>query len=198
MQFAERLKQNTHFVYFDNYFTSYNLLSELADRKIFAAGTVRVCQFANPQLLSDKVLSEIGRGTSFEVTGTSEGQRNEISLMKWFDNKGVVVGSNFISSGNPEMIKCRDKKNKEFIDIERPEIIGLYNKSMGGVDIHDQLVSFYRVFLKSREWTLRLVAHSFDMALVNSWLEYKRDVLHLKIQRKDTAADLTYLHLKNG
>lgn len=42
IQFAERLKQNTHFVYFDNYFTSYKLLSELADRKIFAAGTVRV------------------------------------------------------------------------------------------------------------------------------------------------------------
>lgn len=187
MQFAERLKQNTHFVYFDNYFTSYNLLSELADRKIFAAGTVRVSRFANPPLISDKVLSKIGRGTSFEVTGTSEGQRNEIGLIKWFDNKGVVVGSNLISSGNPEIIKRWDKKNKEFIHIERPEIIGLYNKSMGGVDVHDQLVSFYRIFIKSRKWTLRLVAHSFDMASVNSWLEYKRDALHHNTQRNDTA-----------
>lgn len=54
------------------------------------------------------------------------------------------------------------------MEIEQPEIIGLYNKSMGGVDIHDQLVSFYRIFIKSRKWTLRLIFHSFDMAAVNS------------------------------
>lgn len=41
MQFIERLEENRHFVYFDNYFISYNLLSVLADRKIYAAGPLQ-------------------------------------------------------------------------------------------------------------------------------------------------------------
>jgi len=72
------------------------------------------------------------------------------------------------------------------VDVERPEVIGLYNKSMGGVDIYDQLVSFYRTFIKSRKWTLRLIAHAFDMASVNSWLEYKKHARHYEILNRDT------------
>lgn len=86
------------------------------------------------------VLGKMVRGTSFEVTKTSEGQQNEIELIKWFVNKGVVVGSNLLLW---VLIKRWDKKYKQFIYIERPENIGLYNNSMGDVDIHDQLISFY-------------------------------------------------------
>jgi len=53
--------------------------------------------------------------------------------------------------------------------------VKLYNQSIGGVDKHDQLVSFFRTFMKSRKWTSRMVTHAFDMATVNSWLEYKMD-----------------------
>lgn len=184
MQFIERLKRDRHFVYFDKYFTSYNLLSALAYKKINAAGTVRVPRFCNPPLISDKCLSKMSRGTSYEITGTAPNQKNEVGLIKWFDNKGVVMGSNFITSGEPETIRRWDKKNKQFIDVERPEIVGLYNKSMGGVDVHNQLVSFYRIFIKTRKWTRRLVVHSFDMAAVNSWLEYRRYALHHDLQKK--------------
>ncbi|KAL4126371.1 hypothetical protein QTP88_010593 [Uroleucon formosanum] len=139
MHFIERLERNRHYLYFDNYFISYNLLSVLADRHIYAAGTVRVNRFAKPPLITDKCLPKMGRETSYEVFGISEGQKSQIGLIKWFDNKGVVLCSNFITSGEPETIKCWDKKHKQFVDVERPEVIGLYNKSMGGVDVHDQL-----------------------------------------------------------
>ena len=43
-----------HTLFFDNYFTSYNLLEICAKRGIGAAGTIRVNRFANPPLLSDK------------------------------------------------------------------------------------------------------------------------------------------------
>ncbi|KAL4084221.1 hypothetical protein QTP88_028047 [Uroleucon formosanum] len=112
MHFIERLERNRHYLYFDNYFTSYNLLSVLADRHIYAAGTVRVNRFAKLPLITDKCLSKMGRGTSYEVSGISEGQKSQIGLIKWFDNKGVVLGSNFITSGEPETIKRWDKKHK--------------------------------------------------------------------------------------
>ncbi|KAF0748677.1 piggyBac transposable element-derived protein 3-like [Aphis craccivora] len=84
------------------------------------------------------------------------------------------MAPNFITSGKPESVSSWDQKNKQYINIERLEIIKLYNKSMLGVDKHDQLVSYYRVYMKSRKWTLRMITHAFDMAVANSWLEYKQ------------------------
>lgn len=55
---------------------------------------------------------------------------------------------------------------------------------MGVVDKHDQLVSFFRTFIKSKKWTMRMVTHAFDMATVNSWLEYKMDFEHLNLNKK--------------
>lgn len=46
----------------------------------------------------------MGSGTSYEVSGIAQGQKSEIGLIKWFDNKGVNLGSNFITSGEPETI----------------------------------------------------------------------------------------------
>lgn len=52
---------------------------------------------------------------------------------------------------------------------------------MGGVDKQDMLISLFRTFIKSKKWTLHMVTHSFDMACVNSWLEYKIDAKSLNI-----------------
>lgn len=68
--------------------------------------------------------------------------------------------------------------------LERLEIIKLYNKSMGGGDLHDQLISNFRIFIKSRKWTLRKVTHSFDMACTNSWMEYRIDTNHFNTTKK--------------
>jgi len=96
----------------------------------------------------------MGRGTSFEVCSN-----HNIALVKWFDNKAVQLESNFISSGTPTNVQRFDRKNKSMVLIEFPEVVYLYNKSMGGVDKHDQLVSYYRTFIKSKKWTLRMLFH---------------------------------------
>ncbi|XP_025190428.1 LOW QUALITY PROTEIN: piggyBac transposable element-derived protein 1-like [Melanaphis sacchari] len=159
LDLTKHLTPNRHFLSFDNYFSSYNLFYALTARQIYAAGTIRINQFFSPPVLSDKVIMKMGRGTSYEVTSTLG-----VGLLKWCDNKAITMASNFITSGNPETVSRWDKKNKQYINIERPEIIKLYNKSMLGVDKHDQLVSYYRVYMKSRKWTLRLT-HAFDMAV---------------------------------
>lgn len=56
---------------------------------------------------------------------------------------------------------------------------------MGGVDLFDQLVSYYRIFIKSRKWTLRLIFHAVDFAIAQSWLEYRKDAVALKIPSKE-------------
>ncbi|XP_046685653.1 piggyBac transposable element-derived protein 3-like [Homalodisca vitripennis] len=52
----------------------------------------------------------------------------------WNDNSTVNLASNFIGSGKIDTCKRWDKKNKVYIQVQRPEVVQRYNKSMGGVD----------------------------------------------------------------
>ena len=47
---------------------------------------------------------------------------------------------------------------------------------MGGVDKMDSLVGFYRIFIRSQKWYLRIFFHFMDVALANAWLLYRRDL----------------------
>jgi len=145
-------------------------------------------------LLPDKVLAKMGRGTSFEIISIKYNDCS-VGILKWYDNKPVNIASNFITSGNSVKIKRWDKKTKQYVEIERLEIISLYNKSIGGVDKIDQLISTYRTFIKSKKSTLRLITHAFDMVVANCWLQYLEDANLLKVQKNKTL-DLLYFSLQ--
>lgn len=113
LKLVENLKPNKHFLFFDNYFSSYNLFCCLSKYKIFAAGTIRINRFNNPPFPKDKQLAKMGRGTSFEICSN-----HNIALVKWFDNKAVQLGSNFISSGTPIIVQRFDRKKKSLVFIE--------------------------------------------------------------------------------
>lgn len=198
-----------HKLFFDNFFNSYKLLEALKQLNIRAAGTVQVDRFGcmnskknidtRPPLRTEKELKNLGRGTSDEIRS----EDGSVVLVSWFDNKTVCLGSNFVGSGTPKKIKRWDKKTKEYVEVEIPEVIYEYNDKMGGVDKFDQLISYYRVFIKSKKWTLRMISHAIDMAIVNSWLEYivdatrnglpKRERLDLLHFRKSISSDLISL-----
>lgn len=133
----------------------------------------------NPPFLTDKDMGKLGRGSTFEIS-TNMPNCN-IGLLKWFDNKAVALGSNFVTSGVTDKVTRWNKKNKNYEEIERPEVVQLYNKSMGGVDKMDQLISFYRTFIRSNKWIIRMICHVFDVAVANSWLQYKKDAERLKV-----------------
>jgi len=52
LQLTEHVEENKHFLFFDNYFASYNLFEILLKRKIFAASTrlFELIDFRNPCL----------------------------------------------------------------------------------------------------------------------------------------------------
>lgn len=179
---TQNVKPNRHFLFFDNFFSSFGLFERLQQLQIYAAGTIRTNWFANPPLLSDKEMRRLGRGTTFKVTSDVPGCN--IGIVKWFDNKPVNLGSNFIASGEVDHVTRWDKKEKQFVDIERPEMVRLYNKSMGGVDKLDQLISYYRIFIRSRKWTLRMIMHAFDMVIFNCWIQYKKEAEILKVPKR--------------
>jgi hypothetical protein len=182
MQLVERLKANQtgrYALYFDNYFSTYNLFQYLESKGIMAIGTLRINRFQNPPLKSDKQMKREGRG-SCDSTVSNDG----IVITKWYDNKVVLVGSNFVGIGNVDNCNRWDKVGKTYKDVPRPEVIYLYNKNMGGVDKLDFLLSLYRSYHRSKKWTVRMIAHATDLGLTNSWLEYVKRARELGVPKK--------------
>lgn len=88
-------------------------------------------------------------------------------MVKWVENIGFA--SNFLGIG-----KTGSKaiwKAKKYTEIKRPDIVKKFNEGKGGVDLIYRLINHYGIHIKSRKWTLRMIAHTLNLALVNSWLE---------------------------
>lgn len=97
----------------------------------------------------------------------------KVCVVKWQDNKAIYLASNFVGVGEEAMARRYDKNQSKYVQIKQPQIVQMYNMGMGGVDLFDQLLSYYRFFHKSRKWTLRVIAHFIDFAVLSSWVEYK-------------------------
>lgn len=185
MHLSDRIKAKGHKLFFDNYFSTYQIFEVLKARNIFATGTIRIDRFAKPPLISDKDLKKKARGFSDLVTSRDDA----VTCVKWYDNKPVVLASNFVGIGKEDTVQRWDKCQKKFLSVKRPEIVRQYNHSMGGVDLLDQLISYYRIYIKSKKWTLRMISHFIDLSLANSWLEYKLDSIKCG-QTKSNIMDL--------
>lgn len=168
-----------HNLFFDNYFPSYQLFEILKERKINAAGTIRVNRFASPRLPSEKEMKSNGRGYSAECIDS----KDEVVITRWYDNKVVNMCSNFVGIGIEDKAKRWDKDLKEFVYINRPQVVRMYNENMGGVDLLDQMIQYYRINIRSIKWTLRVVMHFIDLALTAAWMEYRRDCIKKKLPR---------------
>ena len=118
-------------------------------------------------MLSEKELKKKGRGHSDEHISTDK----SIVVTPWFD-KRVLVSSNFI--GQEPNTQCRrfDKKEKDYIMIDRPATVTIYNKFMGGVDKADMLLSLYRTKYRCRKWYQQIVCHVWSQAVV-TWFIHK-------------------------
>ncbi|KAM3608708.1 uncharacterized protein V6R79_003454 [Siganus canaliculatus] len=69
-----------------------------------------------------------------------------------------------------------DQKLKRYVTISRPCVIREYNSKMGGVDLVDRMMSYYRMSGRTKKWTLRMLMHFTDLALANSWVLYCKDL----------------------
>lgn len=125
------LNQGRH-VYMDNYYSSPELMMELFGQKTFSAGTVRANRKGLP-LGVTKNRKKLKKG---EVVFRRNGP---LLALAWCDKRSVYMistihGANMVSTGRVD-----HRQNV----IEKPEPIYYYVKLMGGVDLGDQLMSYY-------------------------------------------------------
>lgn len=161
----------TH-VYCDRYFTTLPLLEYLYEQEVYCTGTIMKSRVpAAVKLTSDKVMAKIGRGTSEQIVR----QDGKIVVVQWYDLKAVLLAST--SLGTQPTDECRrwSKKDSKYVQVQRPYIVARYNDCMGGIDLIDRMISYYRIQARSKKWTVRVILHFFDLAMANSWILYRRD-----------------------
>lgn len=152
-------------IYFDNFFTSVDLLEKLKTEKTLACGTIRINRRGLPKdLPADK---KMNRGDfDYRVSNL------DITFFKWYDNRVVHLASNF--HGTESTIVNRKQKDGTKLDVACPAIVKNYNRFMGGVDFADRLRQCYCTDRRSKKWWHRLFFGLLDIAFVNSYVIYKK------------------------
>ena len=71
--------------------------------------------------------------------------------------------------------------------VNKPKAVLEYNSYMGGVDRVDQMIQTYDVVRKSLKWYRKIVIHLLQIAMMNAWIIYVKEVdrnmTFLKFQR---------------
>ncbi|RVE50299.1 hypothetical protein evm_005134, partial [Chilo suppressalis] len=163
-----------HVIFFDRYFTTFKLAETLNSMGFKCAGTImrnRIPAYIKEMLETDRTLSRKGRG-SYDVL---VGPDSILALTKWYDNKPVTFLSTIYAADNPDYCRRYDRSIRQYIQVPRPEVVKEYNSNMGGVDLTDRLLAVCPSRGRTKKWTVRFIAHCFDLAIVNAWIKYKEE-----------------------
>lgn len=158
-----------HVVFFDNFFTSHDLLVLLKQKGFRAIGTTRDSRTKKCPVKSKAEFKKEQRGFYDYRYDTA----NEIIFVKWNDNSAVTVGSNFEGIEPMKSVNrwCSTAKTK--ITVQQPKLIADYNSGMGGVDLHDQALNNYRIKFRGKKWWWPLFTAMMSSIVVNAWKLYK-------------------------
>ena len=115
-------------VYFDNDYTSMELLEELFARYTFACGTVHSNRQGLPVAVTKAKLKK-GKTVFWH--------KDAILCMKHYDRREVCLLSTIHDA--TEILVC----NRRGMYILKPELIVEYNRHMKGCDLADQLMTSY-------------------------------------------------------
>ena len=82
-----------------------------------------------------------------------------------------IFSTPLLPTGEVKRWSETDKKiYKKMVNISRPNVIKVYNETIGGVDRSDQNIATYRISMRQKKWYWPLVADSLDGAIQNAWL----------------------------
>ena len=116
-----------HIFYFDNFFTSFDLMKVLTERSISAFGTVRINRTNKCPLSTDDNSKKQDRGF-YDYRMDS---KRDIFAVVWKDNNNVKMLSNHQGTLPAKKVKRWSRQNKKQVTLNQPKCIADYNSHMG-------------------------------------------------------------------
>ena len=158
-------------LFFDNFYTSVSLVSDLFDLGVPSSGTVRINRKGFPDSLKDvkKWAHRLGKGAMrWERVPP-------VLVVQWVDNKPVSLLTTLDNANDTVQVKRKKKINGERreVDVSQPKAISRYTQYMNAVDRSDQLLAVNSVSRKCYRWWKTLFFHLIDMAVVNGFILFK-------------------------
>ena len=129
------------FVFVDNYFSSTKLIQRMTDLGYGITCTLRSNRINSCPVSTENEFKKKERG--YHECYISD--NNQCAIVAWKDSKRVLLGSNYVSVAPETTLKRWDKSKRCYIDVQTPQIVTRYNKSMSGVDIVDMLVALHPI-----------------------------------------------------
>ena len=84
----------------------------------------------------------------------------------------------------------RKQRDGTVIQVRSALVIKCYNRSMGGVDLHDQLRGYYAIGTKSRKWWRYLFWFCVDVSIVNGFILERKAINHRSRTQLDFRVEL--------
>ncbi|CAK9829694.1 PiggyBac transposable element-derived protein 4 [Anthophora retusa] len=142
----------------DSFYISVPMAEELLRKKTYICGTVKM----NKKFLPSQAKQKQKRGDimSFE-------NRSGVKFLKWTDKRPLCM---LTTSRNHECVIIRGKNDKL-----KPNAVFSYNDAKKGVDLSDQMSSYYNCLRKTVKWYRKIVIELIcGTCLVNAWYVHKK------------------------
>lgn len=160
VEITEGLLDEGRVLYGDNFYTSLPLVEELLERNTYYCGTLRRNRKGLPVDFIKKK----------QKKGDVDGMQNKhgIKIIKWTDKRQVLMMTSCIDH-NGKMVEL-NKRNRFGNVVKKPDCILSYNKAKKGVDLSDQLASYYSNLRKTIKWYRKVAMELiFGTSVVNAW-----------------------------
>jgi len=155
-----------HILATDGLYSSEKLLEEESFHFI---GSIRYNRIKSE---NDEITKPIKRGSYQYFYKKINGKY--VLMTKYMDSKLILIVSNFLNSSNTMNRFRWNKDSNKFTKVKYPEIIRIYSHLMKGVDIANQIISYYELRHRTYKWWKRILYHLLDISIVNSFIIYRK------------------------
>jgi hypothetical protein len=151
-----------HHLYFDSFYSSVPLAEHLEANGTYTCSTIRQNRLGLPQAIK--------MANPRTPNETVRRQKGNLLATVWMDKRKVTLLSTCQDPRDGQVLRRR--RGQQATNIARPIAITSYNKFMGGVDLSDQLRSYYPVGRDSVKWWRYLMWFLVDLCIINSFIIY--------------------------
>ena len=147
----------------DNFYSSPALFQDLRRHGFGACGTVRT----NRRGVPEEMKSKLQKGET--VTKMID---DKLMALKWQDKRPVVM----LTTVHDDSVVTKQRRTRAVSggveEVRKPLVIERYNQFMIGVDVGDQLLSYYGFSHRTLKWWRRAFFHLIEVAIVNAYIMY--------------------------